>query len=161
VTSFEITLSVAFAILTVAVAVFFIYRQQATLRSVRADTTAPPEERRFLIRQSVRRTFSCGMLILLAVMVFGSVFLDYDPLSKPASELPLVEQAAAKDSVRFLSIYVMTLLLVLMAVMALAILDLLATARHGVWQKKRLLQEHQDALEAELAEIRHRQAEMN
>jgi hypothetical protein len=161
VSNLEITLGTAFAILTVAVAVFFIYRQQATLRSVRTDTRTPPEERRFLIRQSIRRIFSCCMLILLAVMVFGSLFLDYEPLSKPVDELPLAEQAAAKDAFRFLSIYVMSLLLLLMAVMVLAILDLWATARHGMWQKTQLLQEHQDALEAELAELRHRQAEMN
>ena len=55
----------------------------------------------------------------------------------------------------------MTLLLLVMAVMALAIFDLWATARYSVRLQKQLVQEHQEALEAELAEHRHRQAEMN
>ena len=155
------TLGIAFAILVLAVAVYFIWRQQATLRALRADTRMAPDQRRFLMRQCVRRTFGSGVLIVLAVMLAGSLFLDYEPLSRPLPELPEAEQQAAKQAVRFITIYWMTVLLILMAVMALAILDLWATARHGIWQQKQLLQEHQDALKAELTEHRHRQAEMN
>jgi hypothetical protein len=153
----EMTLGAAFAIATIAVALFFIVSQQHTLRRLRMDNHAPPEVRRFLIRQAVRRTFGCVMLILLALMVLGSLFLDYEPLNRPIHELPPDEQAAAKDALRFLTTYMAILLLVLLAVMILAVFDLWATFRHSIWQQKQLVQEHQAKLEAELAEYRRRQ----
>jgi len=82
-------------------------------------------------------------------------------LRKPVDELAQAEQEADKQATRFLIIYWMALLLLVMAVLALAVFDLWATVRHGVQQQKQLFQEHQEMLEAELEEHRHRQSEMN
>ena len=96
--------------------------------------------------------FGSLVLVLLAVMLFGSLFLDYEPFRMPAEELPQAEQQADKQATRFLVIYWMALLLLVMAVLALAVFDLWATVRHGVQQQKQLFQDHQEMLEAELEE---------
>jgi hypothetical protein len=48
-----------------------------------------------------------------------------------------------------------------MVMLALAVIDFWSTARYGMQQQKRLMQEHQEMLAAELEEHRHRQAGMN
>ena len=157
----EMTLGIAIAIIIIAVAIYFIWRQRWTLHNVRTDPKMPLEQRGYLARQSMRRLFGSFVLILLAFMLVGSLFLDYAPLREPFENLPAADKEVAKEAFRFVSIYWMTLLMLVMAVLALAVFDLWATARHGRRQAKQLLQEHQEALEAELTEYRHRRAEMN
>lgn len=159
--TFEITLGISIAGIIFAVAVYFIWRQRQTLQNVRTDPKLPLDQRRYLARQCMRRLFGSFIMILLASMLMGSLFLDYDPLGEPLEKLPLADQDAAKEVLRLVSIYWMTLLMLVMAVLALAVFDLWATARHGRRQAKQLLLEHQEALEAELTEYRHRRAEMN
>jgi hypothetical protein len=161
VSTLEITLTILMAILLVGVAVFFIWRQGSTLQTLRTDGKIPLDQRRYLYKQCMRRFFGSFVLILLGFMLSGSLFLDYELVGTPFDELGPLEKEAAKQSFQFLSIYWMTFLLILMAVMALAIFDFVATARHGVQLQKQLLREHQEILEAELEEHRHRRAEMN
>jgi heme/copper-type cytochrome/quinol oxidase subunit 2 len=155
------TAAIVIAIIMIGTAAYFIWRQRLTLRTLRADAHVPLDQRRYLLKQCQRRLFGSVVLILLAFMMIGSLFLDYQLLGNPLENVPPAEQEAAKQSFRFISIYWMTFLLLLMAVLALAVFDLWATARHGVRQQKQLLQEHQEMLESELEEHRHRQAEMN
>jgi hypothetical protein len=159
--AFETPLIIAFAIAMIAAAVYFIRGQRISLRKLRADLKVPSAQRRYIIKQSVRRQFGSCLLILLAGMMMGSLFIDYELLRTPLEEVPPADQEAAKQAFRFISIFWMTFLMILMAVMALAILDLWATMRHGVHERKQLLQENQEMLEAELEELRHRRAEMN
>ena len=153
--------AIVIASIMLATATYFIWRQRVTLRTMESDSRIALDQRRYLLKQCQRRLFGSVVLVLLAFMMFGSLFLDYQPADRPLKEMPLEEQEAAKQSVRFLSVYWMTFLLALMAVMALAVFDLWATVRHGVRLRKQLLQEHQEMLEAELEEHRHRRAEMN
>jgi hypothetical protein len=155
------TVGILIAILMIVVAAFFIWQQGLTLQSVRLNSILSHAQRRYLIRQCWRRLFGSFVLVLLAVMLFGSLFLDYEPLRLPVDELPQAEQQADKQATRFLIIYWMALLLLVMALLALAVFDLWATVRHGVQQQKQLFQEHQEMLEAELEEHRHRQSGMN
>jgi uncharacterized membrane protein YedE/YeeE len=151
------TLGILIAVVLVLVAGYFIHRQRLTLQSLRADTNMPTEQRRYLYKQSWRRMFGAVLLILLGAMMLGSVFLDYEPQPGEGG----VDKEAAKQAVRFLSFYLMTMLLVLMVILSLAVLDFWAIARFSVYQQKQLIQEHHAMLEADLLEYKHRQSESN
>jgi hypothetical protein len=161
VNALEITLGLLFAVALVAVAGYFAWRQMATLRTLQSDMTVPKDQRRYLLKQSQRRLFGSLLLFLLAGMLAGCLFLDYDPWRKSLDNVPQVDRETAGQSLQFLVFYFMSMLLLLLVMLALAVLDFWATARFGMQQQKQLLQEHQEMLEAELAEHRHRQAEMN
>jgi len=157
---FELTVGVLGVVL-VAVAGFFLWRQWETLQGLAVETTLSPDQRRFHLKQSQRRLFGSLLLFILAGMVFGCLFLEFEPVQKPLDEMDPAEREAAKQAARLLAIYVMTMLLMVMVMLALAVIDFWATARYGMQQQKRLLQEHQEMLAAELEEHRHRQAGMN
>jgi hypothetical protein len=157
----EITVALLIAALLCAVAVFFIVRQSQTLRIVRADADMPAEQRAYLWRQFQRRLVGSILLILLAGLLVGSLFLDYEPLRKPIEQVPLEQQEAAKQAARIISIYWMTFLMVLLVLLAVAVFDFWDTARFGVQQHKLLFQQHQEMLEAELAEHKYRQNNSN
>jgi hypothetical protein len=94
-------------------------------------------------------------------MMLGSVFLDYDPNAGIPPGDPAIDKEAAKQAVRFLSYYLMTMLLILMAVLVLAVLDFWAIARFSVYQQKQLIHEHQKTLAADLLAHQHRKTESN
>jgi hypothetical protein len=144
------------------VACYFIWRQGQTMRELAAQhATIPSEQRRFLRKQCWRRLFGAAMLVVLACMLFGSVFLDYDPLRLSPDNVPQVDHETARQAVGFLTFYLMTMLLILMAILTLAVLDFWAIARFGVQQQKQLAQEHQQLLEADLAAQKYRRSELN
>src|SRR5437868_3004064 len=108
----------------IAAAFYFTWSQGQTLQYLRLDMQMPADQRRYLYRQSRRRLFGSFVLALLAIMLVGSLFLDYEPLRQPLGELPPAEKEAAKNAYRFISFYWMVFLLFLMALLALAIFDL-------------------------------------
>lgn len=152
------TLGILIALVLSAAAAYFAMTQWRVLQTLDAKLAA--DQRRYLIKQCWRRLFGSVVMILLAAMLVGSVFLDYDPLAGRAGEFE-IDREAAKPAVRFLSFYLMTMMLLLMVILTLAVFDFWATARHGVRQQKQLFLEHQEMLAAELEEQRHRQSEMN
>jgi len=156
-----ITLGILIAAVLLLIAGYFIVRQRHTLQTVRADTQMPSEQRRYLYKQSWRRLFGAVMLIILGAMMFGSVFLDYDPPGAAQQGELAADKEAAKQTVRFLSFYLMTMLLILLVILALAVLDFWAVARFGRYQQKQLIQEHHAMLEAELLAHKHRQSNSN
>lgn len=146
----EIAIGLVIAAVLLAVAVYFALRQRLILQHLRFSTALTKDHRRYLLRQSWRRMFGSMLLVVLAVMLVGSLFLDYEP------PLPEANLEASKDAVRFLSVYVMAMLLVVLMILVVAVFDFWATARFGVEQRKQLVQEHQELLAAELAEYRNR-----
>jgi cytochrome bd-type quinol oxidase subunit 1 len=154
------TLGLLFAIGLITLAAYVAYRQSVLLRSM--DGSAPADLRRYLVSQCWRRLFGSIVLIGLAAMLAGSVFLDYNPLGMSAPDAEQEEIDAAKPAVRFLLFYLMTMFLLLMLILTLAVFDFWATARHGVRQQKKLFEEHQELLAAELESYRQRRrAELN
>ena len=155
------TLGIGIAVVLILVAGYFIHRQRLTLQTLRADTKMDSDQRRYLYKQSWRRMLGAVLLIVLGAMMFGSVFLDYDPKDFSSLDVPSPEKEAAKQAVRFISYYLMAMLLILLVILTLAVLDFWAVARFGVQQQKQLLQEHQAMLETELLQRKHRQSELN
>jgi len=155
------TLGIVIAVLLFIIAGYFIHRQRLTLQSLHTDPHMPSEQRRYLHKQSWRRIFGALMLAILGAMMFGSVFLDYDPNAGAQPGELAIDKEAAKQAVRFLSFYLMTMLLVLMVILALAVLDFWAIARYSVYQQRQLVHEHQAMLAADLLAHKHRQSESN
>jgi hypothetical protein len=153
-TPLDIAVGLAAAAVLLAVAFYFARRQRIVLQHMRFDAALTKDHRRYLLKQCWRRFFSSLLLVILAVMLVGSLFLDYEPR-------PDVDREAARESVPFLIAYVIAMLLIVMAILLVAAFDFLATARFGVEQRKQLIQEHQELLAAELAQLRHRRADMN
>ena len=154
-----VTVGIVIAVGLASVSTYFLWRQAGTLHRLRMDPRLPHEQRVYLTKQGWRRMCGAILLLVLAFMLFGSVFLDYDPQQMSPENLPQVDEATAKQSLRFLTFYLMTMLLILMAILTLAVLDFWAIARFGVQQQKQLAQEHQELLAAELAAHKHRQSE--
>jgi hypothetical protein len=150
-----IVLGISIAAILVAVAGFFIYRQSLTLKTLRTDTTLAPEQRKFLTNQCWRRLAGAVALILLAGMMIGALFLNYDP--QQTADGMLVDRQKAREAVHGLFYYFVTMILLVLVTLALAIIDFWATARHGLQQQRQLVQEHQQLLEAELLARKHRQ----
>ena len=153
--SLDIAIGLLFAAMLLAVAIYYTRRQQGVLRQVRFDDGMAKDQRRYLLKQSWRRMFGSLLLVVLAGMVVGSLFLDWDPLANGADE------ALAKQLAYILFAYVLAMLLVVMMILLVAVIDFWATARYGVEQRKQLVQEHQELLTAELSQLRNRRADMN
>lgn len=156
-----ITFGLLLAAVLVVVSFYFIWRQRRLRQAVDADPRLEPDQRAYYAKQSRRRLFGAVLLILLAVMLVGSLFLDYDPLQLSEENVPQVDEETAKQATRFLVFYFMSMLLILMVILAFAVLDFWATARFGMQQQKRLFEEHQQALGAELAAHKQRQSDLN
>lgn len=144
-----ITLGLIIAIAMIAVAAYFAWRQRIVMQSLGFDDRISSDHRRYLIKQSWRRLFGSIVLLVLAGMLIGSLFLNYDP------------KQMSRDELRFVTIYLMTMLLLVLVILSLAVFDFWATARHSVQQQKQLFREHQEQLQAELDAHRHRQSELN
>lgn len=157
----EMTLGILFAIVLVVVAAYFGWRQRLTWQTLASDTPLPKGQRIYLLKQCQRRLFGSLLLFILAGMLVGCLFLDYNPQQLTPEGIPQVDDETARRSTQFLAFYFIAMMFVLMVMLSLAVIDFWATARFGVQQRRQLLQEHQEMLEAELAEHRHRQAEMN
>ena len=153
----ETTLGILIALVLFAVAAYFAWTQWATLQAL--DAKIAPDQRRYLFQQCSRRLLGSVVLLLLAAMLFGSVFLDYDPLRMSPEEVPQVDLEAAKPALRFLTFYFVMMLVLIGLILTLAVFDFWATARHSVRQQKQLFLEHQEALAAELEEYRQRQSD--
>ena len=149
-----IALGIVIAVVLVALSVYFAWRQRLMLQSLRFHVEMPTDQRRYLTQQCWRRYFGSFLLFILAIMMVGSLFLDFRPERGPDGE-------PDRGSVQFLTMYVMAMMLVLMVILIVAIIDFWATARYSFQQQKQLLQEHQRTLAADLMERKHRQAELN
>lgn len=142
------------AIVLVAIALFFGRRQFQLLNTLRSPELLSPERVAHLRSQAHRRLFSSALLMVLAGLMVGSLFLEYDPERLKAENA----DAGGKQAMQFLSYYLITMLLVLMVLLVLAVLDFWATARFGLLQQRRLAQQHIQGLQADLFEQRGRQS---
>ena len=149
-----IVVGIALAGVLFALAAYFAWRQHLVWRAVRFETNSDPEQRRYLIRQCQRRYVGSFLLMVLAGMLVGSLFLDFNP--EPGADRDL-----ARRSLGYLSLYVIAMMLPLLGILVIAILDFWATARFSFHQQRQLLQEHQRELAADMMAQRRRSAELN
>lgn len=153
----------ALAALLLGLAAFFGWRQRQTMRTVRDDVTLSRADRRYLWQQALRRLCGSALMVVFAGFLIGWLCVGQG-LSDlaPAADQPdaAAMPDSAKDSLRFFAVYWMAALLVLLALLALAVLDLWATARYGMRHRQQLAADRQVALEEEAARLRQRRREL-
>jgi hypothetical protein len=152
----EFALGLCLAVLLAGVAVFFLHRQRQTVHLLRSDAQITLDDRRFLHRQVIRRTFGSLLLLVLAGFLVAWYFVapDIEALrpEEPGAEL----SETAKQTLRFITYYWIGTLLVFLVVLVLAVSDLLATARFGARHGRQLEDDRRAALKAEVERLRDR-----
>ncbi len=155
----ELVAGVGLVLVLVGVALFYAWRQLATLRAFRTDMDVAPADRRYLWQQAVRRLFNSGLMLLFAGLLLGGFFFERP---HPAAEdAPAIVQSAAKEALRMYTGYWILALLVLLAILGLAVIDLWATARFGFRHQKQLELDRRAMLKEEATRIRRWRQEMN
>jgi hypothetical protein len=143
-------------------AFFFGGRQFAVLRHLRERPEMPAEEQRRLRRQAYRRLVSCGLLILLALLLAGAqlfleeradLFIDAQD-ARPADASAPEPTPEQRDFLRLYGAYWIVCLMVLLAIVALAGVDLWQTRRQGLRERRQLLDDHRVLLEQQITRYR-------
>jgi uncharacterized BrkB/YihY/UPF0761 family membrane protein len=155
----ELAVGIGLIALVVAVAGFFLWRQFALLRTLRHEEGLAGAERHYLRQQARRRLLNSILMLLFAGLLVGGFFLF--PPEPTALEAPAEPDEIAKESIRLFTAYWILALLVLLAILALAVVDLWATARFGFQHQKQLEQDRRAMLVEEARRLRRRRQEMN
>lgn len=156
----EIVFGSVLVLVLLGVAGYFGRRQFQSLTLLRADTTLPDDERARLVRQAWRRLVGCGLMTVLAVLlVVALVFLE-DPAHRLAA---FADEAGPNPQFneeqnhlrRIFGWFWLVFLLLLLSLVILAGLDLWATRRHGLRERRRLLADRREMVAREAARLRH------
>lgn len=152
----ELVLGIALALVFAGIAVYYGMRQRQTLRQVRSEPDLPPEDRRYLHQQAVRRLACSVLMLILSGVIIGGLFLqpNFDEIRPLEPDGKLTPEA--RETLGFFTFYWIFALLLFLGVMALAVLDIMATARYARRQHKQIELHHREALEAEAARLRRR-----
>jgi hypothetical protein len=149
-------------LLTVCLAALFARQQVQTLRALPAKTGLPEVDRRYFRRQAYRRLAGCGLLFAVAAMMsvwyVNGLDAGLDALGAArdaqiaAGERRFTpEQEAAR---RFYVSYVSAMLLLLLALVILAGLELNAIRRYALRHSRKIRDDRRAMLEQELAAMR-------
>jgi hypothetical protein len=155
----EILAGVALVGALAAVAAYYAWRQLATLRRLRQDANLSALDRRYLWQQALRRLCNSGLMLVFAALLLGGFFIQ-QPLPVDENAAPLL-RSAAENQLRLYTGYWIGTLLVMLAFLGLAVVDLWATARYGFRHHKELEQDRRAMLEEEATRIRRWRQQMN
>jgi hypothetical protein len=159
VTPAELAFHLVLIVLLLFLAGYFGWKQFQTLRGLRRSTETA-EDRRFLRRQAIRRLVCCGLMLLLAGLIMGNLFLDtsYREMlqERERGRERGVEAVAEehRDFARFFTAYWAATLFVLFTLITLAGFDFWAIARFGMRQRRQLQADHRAILHEEIARFR-------
>jgi hypothetical protein len=136
-------------------------RQVLSLRRLRQTPELPADEVRYERRKAYRRLVSCGLTLILAVLLAVLLALYEGPALQLAEERKghTAETAPSftEDQLWFLRIWGGTwfaFLLILTAVLILAVIDLLATRRYGLGQFRKLQADRRAMIERQARRMR-------
>jgi hypothetical protein len=135
-----------------AVGGYFGWRQISARHALGKDRILPLAERTFIIRQIRRRLICSVLMVLFAGFLVGWYFIE--------ANLPNLKDAIDQDPdkrqplVELLTFYWIIALFMLFAILFIAGLDFIATARYATQQKRILDDERSAAVEIEAARLR-------
>jgi hypothetical protein len=158
--SHQVIFGALLIVILLGISCYFAWRQGRVLASLQSDDL-PAADRIYLRRQAWIRLMCSGLMVVLAIMLATSFFLE-----EPAGSL--VDQGELKrekgeigpmdpEQRRFFDVYSLFwgfVLLVLLGIIALAAADFFAIRRYGVRQYRQIQQERKAMIENELARIR-------
>lgn len=162
----EFILGCLLAAVLVGLAVYFARAQFKSLASLRGQPALAIDDRLYLRKQAIRRLLCCFLMVVFAGMLAGWFFLE-ERLSRPLNEEELELRAKARpqelvhhrgkeQTLRIITVYWAAALMVLFAMLFLAAIDLMATARFGFRHHRQLEAEKKAILEDEVARWRGR-----
>jgi len=147
-------------VLLVALSVYTAWRQVRALQALRASSL-PDEEHRYEHRKAWRRLINSTLtFVLAALLVVGMVLLE-DPAQRLADlrdavadpdQHPLTPEQ--KAFVRFYGTFWIVFLLILLAVLVLAALDLWSTRRYGLRAHRKLQADRRAMIERQVTRLR-------
>src|SRR5207249_11993708 len=126
-------------VVLIALAGFFDSRKWQTRRILPLLTEFSDDDRNYLKHQSWRRLVGCGLMILLAVLLAGAYWIDFDSQaaalsrhgnSTDSAEAAIQRGAAQQRFINLFSFYWIFTILVLLAMVCLGAVDLLAIRRY-------------------------------
>ncbi len=161
----QVVWGVALIAALLGVSVFYAWRQGRALRELRAAEDLPAEEARYRYRQAYRRLVNCALMLVLAVLLAGTLVFLEGPTQKLADERQALLDAGATEPLpdatpeqqRLINNYALTwilILLVLLAIVVLAALDLWSTRKFGLQQYRQIQADRRAMIESQLARMR-------
>ena len=133
---------------------YFGWRQLRMLGVLKKDNPYSPAERLYLRRQVRRRLIGSGLLIAFAVLLVGFYFLGIgSPESNGAEKGDRPNAEQARRLWLFTSYWVVALLLFL-AIICVALIDLLATRRFTLRQLQQLHDQQEALFQEQAARLR-------
>jgi hypothetical protein len=138
---------------------YYGFRQVQILRGLRLPDERSPEDRAFSRRQAWRRLMSSGLMIVFAGLLVGSVaFTPAVRRLAAQNEAAIANKEEPQPDLDFTKIvytsYWIVALLVLLAILVLAGLDLMAIRRYGRSQLLQIQTDRRAMIEKEVARLR-------
>jgi hypothetical protein len=157
--SIQLAVGASLVLLLLVLAGYYAWRQRNTLRMLRTDTSLSGDDRAYLRRQ-VRLRILCSILMMVfAAMLVGWFFLEGN-LREIKAQVPQAElNPEQRESLRLLGLYVVALMVVLAAILLLAALDFLGTAKFGLRHQRLLEADRKVMLEKQAALLRQQRRE--
>ena len=157
----ELVFGGVLVIVLLILAGYYGWRQVRTLRSLKAPDERSEEERRFLRGQAWRRLVGSGLMVIFAGLLVGSVAFnaslrrlsDRDGEARRNNEERTLDPEEWEFAHTY-AVYWIVCLLVLLAILATATLDLLAIRRFGRRQISQIQSDRRAMIEREVARMR-------
>lgn len=160
-TTSQLVFTLALVAVLVGTAAFFLWRQLRTFREITSHSHLSSEERDHLRWRARLRLINCGLMLLLAGWLAGSLLLedraqqlaDQSDMARARGE-EFVLEPEDKPFVRFYGWYWISGLLALLLLVGIAGVDLLSVRRHARRQFKKLKEDHRTMLAEQTAMLR-------
>jgi ABC-type Fe3+ transport system permease subunit len=158
----QIIFGAVLVLVLLVVAVLYGVRQVLTLRRLRGAEEMPSEERDHLHQRAWRRLLMSLLLLLLGGMLTAALVYLEAPAQRLADQREAQEQQGdfsplspeQRPFARFYLSFWLVFLLILMAVVLLAALDLWSIRRYGLRQHRKLIADRRAMIEREVARLR-------
>jgi hypothetical protein len=159
VSSTQIVFAAFLIVVLLGLAAYYAWRQVQALRGLRGQENLPREDRLYVRNQAWRRLACSGLMVVFAGILAGSFFIE-----GPAEELA-DQRAAARERgepedpgqqwfAKFYGYYWTVALLVLLAMVLLALYDLVAIRRFGARHFRQLQADRRAMIERQAARLR-------
>jgi len=157
----QVVFGIALILLLLTMAIFFAWRQGQTLRGLQQASDQDQEERRYLRSQAWRRLVCSALMVILAVLLGASFFLE-EPASRLVREGESNQQQGIKrplhgEEQRFFTLYQQfwgVACFVLFLIIVIAGVDYMAIRRYGSRQYRQIQADRKAMIQSELARLR-------
>jgi uncharacterized membrane protein YfcA len=157
----QILSTVLLIVVLAGLAGYYAWRQVQTLRGLRQAENLPPEDRSYLRNQAWRRLACSALMVVFAGLLAGSFWVeppaqalvDFGEEAQARNERPDLDPGQ-KHFFRLYTLYWVAALLVLLAMMGTALVDIMAIRRYGQRHFRKLQADRRAMIERQAARLR-------